>query len=79
MGGNRAITSDPQALKAWEHWQSANWHRLIMEQGAGLFFGFGLLIAFGLISTRTRPVADDPPVRRWTEAFSVFFLLNVLL
>ena len=77
--GNRAITNDPAVLKFWAHWQSANWHSIVMEQGAGLLFGLGLAIAMGLLSTRTARVTDDPPVRRWTEAFSVFFLLNVLL
>jgi hypothetical protein len=77
--GNRAITDDPALLKFWAHWQSANWHSIVMEQGAGLLFGLGLAIAMGLLSTRTARVMDDPPVRRWTEAFSVFFLLNVLL
>jgi hypothetical protein len=77
--GNRAVTDDPAALKFWAHWQSANWHSIVMEQSAGLLFGLGLAIAMGLLSTRTARVMDDPPVRRWTEAFSVFFLLNVLL
>jgi len=77
--GNRAVTDDPAVLKFWAHWQSANWHSIVMEQGAGLLFGLGLAISMGLLSTRTARVTDDPPVRRWTEAFSVFFLLNVLL
>ncbi len=37
--GNRAVTSDPTTLAKWAHWQSANWHSIIMEQGAGLLFG----------------------------------------
>jgi hypothetical protein len=77
--GNRAVTNDPDVLQRWQHWQSANWHSLIMEQGAGLLFGLGAVVALGLLSTRTPPVANDPPVRRWPDAFSVFFLLNVLL
>ena len=77
--GNKATTEDPTILQYWAHWQSANWHSIIMEQGAGLFFGLGLVIAMGILSTRTPRVTDEPPVRRWTEAFSVFFLLNVLL
>ena len=77
--GNPAVTTDPAKLQYWAHWQSANWHSIVMEQGAGLFFGLGLVIAMGILSTRTPRVSDEPPVRRWTEAFSVFFLLNVLL
>jgi hypothetical protein len=81
--GNRGVTDDPAVLKYWAHWQSANWHSIVMEQSAGLLFGLSLAIAMGLLSTRTpqyRDVSDvAAPVRRWTEAFSVFFLLNVLL
>lgn len=77
--GNRGATSNPDVLKFWAHWQSANWHSILREQGAGMIYGLGVVIALGLLVRRTPRVSDDPPVHRWTEAFSVFFLLDVLL
>jgi hypothetical protein len=79
MPGNPVITQDPGMIQRWAHWRSANWHSICTEQGVGLFYGLGIAIALGLLATRVRPVDNDPPVRRWTEAFSVSFILNVLL
>jgi hypothetical protein len=64
----------------WSFWRDSNWHSILREQGAGLFYGLGLALAMGLLATRAKPIEDDdPPVRRWTEAFAAFFLLNLLL
>jgi hypothetical protein len=79
MPGNPLLTQNPQVLKAWEHWRHANWHSICAEQGVGLLYGLGIAVAMGLLATRVKPVEDEPPVRRWTEAFSVSFLLNALL
>jgi hypothetical protein len=54
-----------------------NWHS-VMEQTDGLFYGLGLAIAMGLIMLRAPRVTDDPPVRRWTDAYAVVFLLWLL-
>lgn len=57
----------------WKHFQSANWHS-ILEQSQG--FGFGLVTALTMAALwrKLAPVRDDPPVRRWTDAFAVAFV-----
>lgn len=77
--GNPANTHDPAVVERWAHWRHANWHSLCTEQGAGLCYGLGIAVAMAMLATRLKPVHDDPPVRRWTEAFSVSFILNALL
>jgi hypothetical protein len=52
----------------------ANWHS-VMEQTDGLFYGLGLAVAMAMIMRRAPRVSDDPPVRRWTDAYAVMFLL----
>ena len=79
MPGNPLLTQNEATIKAWAHWHSANWHSICTEQGAGLLYGLGIAVAMGMLATRTKPLHDDPPARRWTEAFSVSFILNVLL
>ena len=54
-----------------------NWHS-VMEQTQGLFHGIALAVAMGLILRRAAAVKDDVPVRRWTEAYSVTFVLWLL-
>ena len=56
---------------------SANWHS-VMEQTDGLFHGVALAVAMGLIMRRAPRVNDDPPVRRWTDAYAVMFVLWLL-
>jgi hypothetical protein len=51
-----------------------NWHS-VMEQTDGLFFGLSLAIAMGLVMRRAPRVSDDPPIRRWTDAYAVMFVL----
>jgi hypothetical protein len=77
--GNPEIVSDETTIAAWKHWQGTNWHSLVIEQGVGVFYGLGVGIALWHLARTVKRLEDDPPVRRWTEAFSVFFLLNVLL
>jgi len=64
---------DPLIAK-WAHWQSANWHSIVIEQGVGLLYGLGLAIAMAILASRTGRADDRPPVRRWTEAFAAGFL-----
>lgn len=58
----------------WKHYQSANWHSFL-EQSQG--FGFGLITAITMATLwpKLKPQSDDPPVRRWTDVFSVAFVL----
>ena len=53
---------------------TANWWS-VMEQSQGLFLGISLAIIFGMLIHRAPVVNDVPPVRRWTEVFSVTFVL----
>lgn len=53
---------------------AANWHS-VMEQTQGLFHGLALAVAMGLIARRAPRVSDEPPVRRWTDAYAVMFVL----
>ena len=77
--GNPKLTQDPAVVQAWAHWRSANWHSLLTEQFVGFLYGLSLAIAMGLLVTRVRWREHEPRMRRWTEGFTVFFLLNLLL
>jgi hypothetical protein len=79
MPGNPALTADPAVLKAWDHWRSANWHSILTEQGVGLLYGLGIVLAMAMLARRVRPHIDHPRLRRWTQAFSVVFILNMLV
>ncbi|MGO9257362.1 MAG: hypothetical protein ACLQU1_13795 [Bryobacteraceae bacterium] len=54
-----------------------NWHS-ILEQSQGFFLGIALAITMGILAARTPALADQTPVRRWTEVFSVVFVLWLL-
>ena len=54
-----------------------NWHS-VMEQTQGFFHGLALAITFALVARKAPKLADTAPVRRWTEVFSVTFVLCVL-
>ena len=56
---------------------TTNWHS-IMEQTQGLFLGIAIAIIFATLLQRAPRINDDPPVRRWTELFSVVFVLWLL-
>jgi hypothetical protein len=53
---------------------ATNWHS-VMEQTDGLFYGLALVVAMGMILRRAPRVSDDPPLRRWTDAYAVMFVL----
>jgi hypothetical protein len=53
---------------------ATNWHS-VWEQTDGLFYGLGLAVAMGMILRRAPRVSDDPPLRRWTDAYAVMFVL----
>lgn len=79
MPGNPVLSQDPEVIQRWAHWRSANWHSILAEQGAGLFYGLAIAITMGVLATRVRSTLEEPRVRRWTEAFSIFFILNILV
>ncbi len=56
---------------------NTNWHS-IMEQTQGFFLGIAIAIIFAILIQRAPTVSDLPPVRRWTEVFSVAFVLWLL-
>jgi hypothetical protein len=56
---------------------NTNWHS-VLEQTQGLLHGVALAIAMGLLARRAPRVSDNPPVRPWTEVFSVTFVLCLL-
>ncbi len=77
--GNPVLNSDPATVQYWAHWHGSNWHSICTEQGVGLFYGLAIAITIGLLASRVKPVDNGEPARRWTEAFSVSFILNALL
>lgn len=66
-------------IEKWAHWQSADWHSIVIEQGVGLLYGLGLAVAMAMLATRLKPVQTIPTGKRWTQVFSVAFLMTVLL
>ena len=76
--GNPNLTTDPDAVAQWAHWQGANWHSFL-EQGYGFINGLGIAVVFAILAVKTKPVNYTPPVRRWTEAFSIIFVLLYLV
>jgi hypothetical protein len=54
-----------------------NWHS-VMEQTQGLFLGIALAIATGLLIGCAPRIVDEPRTRRWTEVYSVVFVLCLL-
>ncbi len=59
------------AMKSGLH---TNWHS-VMEQTYGFINGLGIAAAMGSLALRQPRVVDEPPIRRWTDAFAVFFVL----
>ncbi len=54
-----------------------NWHS-IMEQTQGFFIGIAIAVGLGLLIQRAPQISDSPPVRPWTEAYCVVFVLCLL-
>lgn len=55
----------------------ANWHS-VMEQTFGLISGIGVAVSMIYLSKRLPAVPDEPPIRYWTEIFSLGFVLLVI-
>ena len=58
----------------WRHYQSANWHSFL-EQSQGFAFGVVTCLTFASLWPKLKRVSDEPPVRRWTDAFAVSFVV----
>lgn len=62
-------------VQAWAHWQSANWHSIVIEQGVGLIYGAGIAVAIGLLATRVQRQQDVEEGGRWTKYFATACIL----
>jgi hypothetical protein len=76
--GNPRLTDNPAVIQAWQHWGSANWHSLVLEQFAGFLYGLAIVVPIGLLASRLPVRRDEPRVRPWTEIFAVVFVFNIL-
>ena len=56
---------------------STNWHS-ILEQTTGLFNGIAIAVALAPAVRSAPRVDDSPAVRRWTEVYSVGFVLLII-
>ncbi len=72
--GNREVTTDPELIAQWAHWQGSNWHS-VLEQSYGFINGIGIAIAMGLLAARLGRNDGAPTERRWTKVFAVAFVL----
>ncbi len=60
----------------WAHYHSANWHS-ILEQSDGFCHGLAIAVTMAVLAAWVK--ADNAPrTRRWTEIFSVLFVLFAL-
>ncbi len=76
--GNPRLTDNPVVIQAWQHWRSANWHSLALEQFAGFLYGLAIVVPLGILASRLPARRDEPRSRPWTEIFAVVFTFNVL-
>jgi hypothetical protein len=79
MPGNPVVTHDPATLQAWSHWRMTNFHSLFTEQGVGLFYGLAMVVAMAVVNAHTPVSANEPRPRRWTEVFSIGFILILVV
>jgi len=77
LGGIGFAAGGATKLVAMASGYNTNWHS-VMEQSQGFFLGLALAVTMGLLSTRMPKTADRHLVRRWTEVFSVTFVLWLL-
>ncbi len=76
--GNPKLTSNPALIQAWQHWRSANWHSLALEQFAGLLYGLAIVIPMGILAARLPQRPEEPRTRPWTQLFAVVFVFNIV-
>jgi hypothetical protein len=76
--GNPRLTDNPLIIQAWQHWRSANWHSLALEQFAGFLYGLAIVVPIGLLASRLPVRRGEPRARPWTELFAVVFVFNLV-
>ena len=76
--GNPRLTENPIVIQAWQHWRSANWHSIVLEQFAGFLYALAIVVPIGLLASRLPQRRNEPRVRPWTEVFAVVFIFNIL-
>jgi len=76
--GNPRLTDNPVVIQAWQHWRSANWHSIMLEQFAGVLYGLAIVVPIGLLASRLPVRRNEPRTRPWTEIFAVVFVFNIL-
>lgn len=72
--GNPSITTNPEQVAAWAHYQGSNWHSFL-EQTYGLFNGIGIAIAMGLLSRCGAALSDRPRTARGAAVLATAFVL----
>src|ERR1017187_5838104 len=76
--GNPRLTDNPAVIQAWQHWRSANWHSIVLEQFAGCLYALAIIVPIGLLASRLPLRRNEPRARPWTEVFAVVFIFNIL-
>jgi hypothetical protein len=76
--GNPRLTDNPAIIQAWQHWRSANWHSIALEQFAGFLYGLAIVIPMGILASRLPARRDEPPGLPWTQIFAVVFVFNII-
>ena len=74
LPGQASFPIDPEVIKSWSHYQSANWHSAL-EQSQG--FSLGLITALTMASLwrRLKVVSDHPSIRSWTDVAAIAFVV----
>ena len=66
--GNPKLTDNPAVIQAWQHWRSANWHSIALEQFAGFLYGLAIVVPIGILASRLPARRDEPRTRPWTRS-----------
>lgn len=74
LPGQAEFPSDPEVIKAWSHYQSANWHS-VLEQSQGFVFGLITALTMASLWRRLKVVSDKPAVRGWTDIAAIAFVV----
>lgn len=61
----------------WSDWQAQNWHSFL-EQSYGFVNGLAMVVALGLLASRTKIHRDPNPPRRWTKGAAAFIVLIMM-
>ena len=72
--GQATFPIDPEVIKSWSHYQSANWHS-VLEQSQGFCLGLITALTMASLWRRLKVVSDDPPIRCWTDVAAIGFVV----